>query len=869
MSVLLKFEAIESRIASYSCSKRASSRVHALRFRRCFRTSTFNLQENTHVSARFAAKETIDAKQGNESIQEDQPQSTYNPLLDPDATRANRLGKLQSRLQTYLSVPKSNETTHTDDGGGDDAPGLAEKGPISLIALHETGGNLDMVHFRPIPTAEGRGMDQDVADPDKLEDTHPPDSLNLYTALEWKYPMGPPEDINSALKSAFWRTSRRAAQILVQDPTPANVFQTIKRIYPNGLPATAYQIIKQICFNGNKAEITEALHARDVSISRSSLTQTDPNSSSTAPNIISDKYFHEYREKHLALIYECVRAQDSHALLYALLRGAAFSRGRGRMEISNVLEMVPAETFSEILRILHPKHFVRRWGSFHMEISRQTAILLGQPDPHKTGYIRFCTRFMAQIHSILQARSKSRLTLADYAFLLKCARETGNARIAEMLMEQMKKDNISPDAGCYNDLLAAKCWIERFNPNLRFPIRVIFFNTARRMLRKGHPYSLAGHLLSNHPLGDGLDIRSSTSNVFKDMVAAGITGNEETFCLMMTALARAGDMPAIESILKRVWGLDVPALLAKDESELPSPKNYPPDSPIHPSSMLLYTIAHIYGINNAVPTALHLVDYISRQYSIQIGHHIWCELLKWTFMLSVPRYLGSLVHEGGRTGHDIGMLPSKAVSNLWGTMTSQPYNIKPSMLMYNYAVKSLIHHKCFGEAQAYILQGVKLHYELVREIRKKRISLQRSHRSFKLRIHSFKDVLSAPQRNLVYAHSNVHRSKLYILGWMKLWSWRGSHSLRYTSPSFANQNIPLMLEQLPLNIPHRLVYRTVHGTVEFRTDAKTAGIRHRKLARAKMWELLGRKWKRQERFEGLGSSWLRHALSKGGALPET
>ena len=41
------------------------------------------------------------------------------------------------------------------------------------------------------------------------------------------------------------------------------------------------------------------------------------------------------------------------------------------------------------------------------------------------------------------------------------------------------------------------------------------------------------------------------------MVDAGISGNEETFCLIMVSMARDGDMTGVESILSRVSGTDI------------------------------------------------------------------------------------------------------------------------------------------------------------------------------------------------------------------------------------------------------------------------------------------------------------------------
>jgi hypothetical protein len=126
------------------------------------------------------------------------------------------------------------------------------------------------------------------------------------------------------------------------------------------------------------------------------------------------------------------------------------------------------------------------------------------------------------------------------------------------------------------------------------------------------------------------------------MVESGVPGNEETFCLMITAMGREGDLDSIANILKRVWQIDVEALLAADETSVPSARSYPEDSPFYPSNKLLFTLAHAYGTNNNIPLALRLVDYVSSQYSlpIPIPIEVWNELFQWTYVLSLtPRVL--------------------------------------------------------------------------------------------------------------------------------------------------------------------------------------------------------------------------------------
>ncbi|KAI7560298.1 hypothetical protein KC317_g9815, partial [Hortaea werneckii] len=129
---------------------------------------------------------------------------------------------------------------------------------------------------------------------------------------------------------------------------------------------------------------------------------------------------------------------------------------------------------------------------------------------------------------------------------------------------------------------------------------------------------------------------------------------------------------------------------------------YPSTSPLHPTPSLLTTLAHAYGINNAIPTALKVIDHFSRCYALSIPHATWSELLEWTFVLSVPRTGQKAHHDGTRAGQ----LPLSAVGDLWETMTGgttttmkadgegeverKGYNVQPDMRMYDYLVKNLV-----------------------------------------------------------------------------------------------------------------------------------------------------------------------------------
>lgn len=169
---------------------------------------------------------------------------------------------------------------------------------------------------------------------------------------------------------------------------------------------------------------------------------------------------------------------------------------------------------------------------------------------------------------------------------------------------------------------------------------------------------------------------------------------------MMVALAREGDIAGISNILQRVWGIDVEAVLTKPESEVTPPNVYLPQSPFFPSENLLFTLAHVYGINNTIPTALRLVDYVSRQYNITIPLRAWNELMQWTYVTSVKRRGKN--PETNNEDLKTGQLGTDAVSTLWDTMTMAPYNVELTMEMHDRLITSLLRRGRYGEAQVRI-----------------------------------------------------------------------------------------------------------------------------------------------------------------------
>ena len=215
----------------------------------------------------------------------------------------------------------------------------------------------------------------------------------------------------------------------------------------------------------------------------------------------------------------------------------------------------------------------------------------------------------------------------------------------------------------------------------------------------------------NYGIGDG-GVKSKVLLTFGEMLKHGAIANEESFTNVITASAREGDITTVKAVLRKVWDVDVDALLnTKDESTLAPKEKLAATSPLHPSSRLLFAIAHAFGINNDLPTALRTVDFVARTYSIPIDLATWSQLFEWTFVLAVPRTGVKAKTDGTRQGR----LPKQSVLSLWNTMTGAPYHVKPTMGMYNYLVKNLQHREFASEMVEKMYEGLKVHRQERRE----------------------------------------------------------------------------------------------------------------------------------------------------------
>jgi hypothetical protein len=533
-----------------------------------------------------------------------------------------------------------------------------------------------------------------------------------------------------------------------------------------------------------------------------------------------------------------LRMRDSQECFMALVELSTISE---HDKTASLLLQISPNTFSEILRLVDPTHFLGRHGELRREFSPHYTRVLRVGTTGNHGFHQFYLKYLDHIYRIFVFRRlinpDQPPTLSDYKMLLKAARWTGNRGMANSTWKSLVKNHFSvgvatrvvPDTECFNHYLATLCWSDILNPLYAHQLRTVPSNLQPRTWNRP-PRTLAGHRVG--PI-DGIKV--NVSNYFREMAELGLVADVQTLCILMVASGREADLPTAAAILKRVWNIDVEKIMSNQQPQFEPIEGMTPDSALYPSVELLRTIAHIYGINSEIPTAMRLVDYVSRAYSIQIPSQVWFELLQWTHVLVAKRRGSKAINYDSQ----VGRLPPTAVSNVWSIMTSEPYNIKPGMEMYDLLIGVHIMNERFGEAQARMQEALALH--------KRDVNILKRH-SYLLLMGSRNNpnsmVTAKHQRDYNFRLLRVKRNREYIRLWLARLIKKGGKSM-VNSRAWRHRNMPDLVKQWISFSSQSVCYPIDTGFVELHTGARTRNrlrITRREFVTA---------WKKQHRKKSL------------------
>ncbi|MCJ1332403.1 hypothetical protein MMC10_009095 [Thelotrema lepadinum] len=436
---------------------------------------------------------------------------------------------------------------------------------------------------------------------------------------------------------------------------------------------------------------------------RQAFLQEDPHSPLTGPPILTDpirnaRTFVEGEDDYLAeqlaaqepepeqqqedrMSTERLRRETSHALqdgdLDTMLRKFLQLSQR-----TSALEALPSTFLTEIIRNLKPQHFVDPFKLAYEWVHPTFIYRLNQPLRQLRDIFRDYIQALRAITTRLR-RAGKRLGIREYTTLLDAARATGDAKLALHLFTTMRKDAIQPDTACYNHFFEALSWDTGYDPSEPLPNggmhkhRISATNLHRRKLRGTNPWY--AERLSIDPQV----LRNLVVKEYENMYKEGTNANVTTYCFFMQAMSRARDLKSVKSILEKVWEIDVERIVSSDDQASIFESELEQDAPIYPNQELLFTIAHIFGSHNDIPTALRVVDHVARKYDLLIDPDTFFQLAQWT-------WIGSRKQGATRQARepDITLLPRHAFEKLWRTMVSEPYNVKPNELLYHMRIRN-------------------------------------------------------------------------------------------------------------------------------------------------------------------------------------
>ena len=276
-----------------------------------------------------------------------------------------------------------------------------------------------------------------------------------------------------------------------------------------------------------------------------------------------------------------------------------------------------------------------------------------------------------------------RLGLLEYTSLLDMARTLRDGDFARDVWTSMRKNEVVPDTRCYNYYYEARCWHLVYDQFEDYNFRV----TKRNLRNRAVDMRKRWTRLRSYTTGPG-GLRQEVVSTFEGMLESGAPANATTYTYFLLALGREGDLRAVRDIMKKAWAIDVVDITHHSDNATVPTSGISVASSLFPSQLLLFTIAHVFGANNQLSTAIEVVDYVARTFSLDISLDTWDELMSWAYVLSTERSEAVLARPE-RSDEADGQLPVNTVERIWQTMTAAPYHCQPTIRMWDLRIRSL------------------------------------------------------------------------------------------------------------------------------------------------------------------------------------
>ena len=414
-------------------------------------------------------------------------------------------------------------------------------------------------------------------------------------------------------------------------------------------------------------------------------------------------------------------------------------------------------------------------------------------------------------------RSGHKLQVEDFEHVLRLAEAMGDGRLAYNIFQTiMPEDEAMPSLKCYNYYIGALITSGRHEVQQKFLDRITpFSQSLRAVLARGDrspPYRFEPPLLGIRPVRMApTALRKAALEAFKTLTAKGLSGDEHTFANLMVAMGQNADVDGVKSILRSVWNINVDLLAQFDEEEIESPKFYEENHPLRPSQKLLSAIAHVFGSNNEMYSATSLVDYVSRNYNIEVSEHVWMQLYESTYVLSRARNK----RKGERSRKlDVGQLESDALPKFYTVLTDEPHNLRPTIEMLIFQANQYreshildpaveLTQECLPLLDANVTELSRLYDEL-------RVAIaDASKEHYKLLPASFYDIRQAYLLQYFRCQSSVQLISVSFRNIFREGEWAGAGK----ETEWPRRQLPRLIEDSQLWLPGVIDYKLPSGHV--------------------------------------------------------
>ncbi|KAF5550256.1 hypothetical protein FNAPI_7779 [Fusarium napiforme] len=488
---------------------------------------------------------------------------------------------------------------------------------------------------------------------------------------------------------------------------------------------------------------------------------------------------------------------------------------------------LPVATFSEILRALDPV------ANKHLDVAHDIAVSPGEMQFTNAHFlvdkfgVRYQHRFVLDaLKIVFNARRDGgrNLVLSDFEVLIRCAGAAGDLTDVAYFFSTMQRDGLGSKRSTrtWNEFFKARymtdpVYYQYHRQRVLYKPREgykIFFrmplNNLKRLESLRHSRNALGMTPFNrqrHRLWADNMLWKRKKTGYQSYFAhwrrsknSGVLLNEELLCTTLIAFARSGSFQHMRGIvLKRGFGIGLIEDRKTGTFTINGSKAFRPGNPRAPTERLLNAIVEAFGSMMRIRLACQLLIHVSNAYQIPIPRETWCNLLNWAYVCGVKsnqrqrRFMYFFPPSSNVT-------PS-TFTEIWDTMTSEPYNVEPSFENYIVYINSLIFKQAFRSALNMIRDHAVPHY---RQLEKKQLQSV------------FDDVLqeaSEPSHSRRTIETQKEHAWYQIAKCLENLLSTASKNSRQRKGNFATTAIPHIITEFSEFLHDQIRYRTSQGYV--------------------------------------------------------